>query len=225
MGRSFRGLFRLFQNHRPQPRLRRTQRATFFTEGLWNRLAADLRPGDYVLIQFGHNDGGAPDQPPARADLPGTGEETRLLAMPDGKTPDGKPELVHTYGWYIRRFVRDSKARGAHPIVLSLTVRNVWHDGKVERGLNRGQFGLWSETVANQEQVPFVDVTNIIADAYVEMGQKNVRRLFRPDWTHTTPAGADLNASLIVSGLKGIHSPVTEFLSAKGLAVPAFPTH
>lgn len=190
---------------------------TFFTEGLWNRLAAELRPGDYVLIQFGHNDGGAPDQPPARADLPGTGDGAKLLTMPDGKT-----EWVHTYGWYLRQFVRDAKARGAHPIVLSLTVRNSWRDGSVERGLNRGQFGMWAEIIAHEEQVPFLDATNIIADAYEKMGQKNVRPLFHPDGTHTTPAGGELNASLIISGLKAIRSPLTEFLSPKGRAVPPY---
>jgi len=87
---------------------------TFYNEGLWDKIATDLRAGDYVLIQFGHNDGGAPDQPPARGDLPGTGDEAKQFTMPDGKT-----ELVHTYGWYIRKFVQDAKAKGAHPIVMS----------------------------------------------------------------------------------------------------------
>src|SRR5437016_5883444 len=50
---------------------------TFLNEGLWDKLLADLNPGDYVLIQFGHNDGGAPDQPPFRGDLPGTGDESQ----------------------------------------------------------------------------------------------------------------------------------------------------
>src|SRR5579871_936836 len=184
---------------------------TFLNEGLWNRIVAELRPGDYVLIQFGHNDGGAPDQPPARADLPGIGNETMRFATADGRT-----ELIHTFGWYIRKFVQDVKAKGAHPIVLSLTVRNVWRNGKVERGLGKGQFGKWSEAVANEEGVPFLDVTNIIADAYESMGEKQVKPLFTPDRTHTTHAGADLNASLIVAGLKGSGSPLTQFLSAKG---------
>lgn len=187
---------------------------TFFNEGWWNRLADDLRPGDYVLIQFGHNDGGAPDKFPLRADLPGTGEETTRVTTADGKT-----ELVHTYGWYIRRFIRDARTKGANPIVLSVTVRNSWQDGKVERGLNQGRFSRWAETVAQEEQAPFVDVTNILAGAYEKMGPRAVRRLFLPDYTHTTPAGADLTASWIVAGLKGIQSPLTRFLSAKGQSV------
>src|ERR1035438_4938944 len=35
---------------------------TFVTEGLWEKVRAELKPGDYVFVQFGHNDGSAPDQ-------------------------------------------------------------------------------------------------------------------------------------------------------------------
>jgi rhamnogalacturonan acetylesterase len=189
---------------------------TFFNEGLWNRVLASLKPGDYVLIQFGHNDPGAPDQPPFRADLPGIGDESMKVILPGGKT-----ELVHTFGWYLRKFVRDAECKGAHPVVLSVTVRNSWTNGKVERGLHGGVFSRWSREVAEGENIPFVDATNIIADAYEKMGRKKVVALFLPDCTHTTQAGADLTARLIVAGLKGIHSPLADFLSEKGRLVEA----
>ena len=57
---------------------------TFFDEGLRKRVLEELKPGDHVLIQFGHNDGGI--QPTGRADLPGTGDETKQSTIPDGKT-------------------------------------------------------------------------------------------------------------------------------------------
>jgi lysophospholipase L1-like esterase len=191
---------------------------TFLNEGLWDKLLADVKSGDYVLIQFGHNDGGAPDQPPARGDLPGTGDASQTFTMPDGKT-----ELVHTFGWYIRKFVADTQAKGAHPIVLSPTVRNIWQNGGVERGTGTGRFGKWSQQVADAEKVPFLDATNIIADTYERMGEEKVTPLFPVDHTHTNQAGADLNASLIVAGLKGIRSPLAQLLSAKGQAVVAAP--
>ena len=55
---------------------------TFLTEGRWERVLAQLKPGDFVIIQFGHNDGGAPDdrQRP-RGSLRGTGEETREIEI------------------------------------------------------------------------------------------------------------------------------------------------
>jgi lysophospholipase L1-like esterase len=191
---------------------------TYLSEGLWDKLLADMKSGDYVLIQFGHNDGGAPDQPPARGDLPGTGDEAQALTMSDGKT-----EVVHTFGWYIRKFVTDAKAKDAHPIVLSPTVRNIWKDGKVERGTGSGHFGKWSQQVADAENVPFLDATNTIADAYEKMGEEQVRPLFPIDHTHTSQAGADLNAALIVAGLKGMRSPLAQLLSAKGQTVTATP--
>jgi lysophospholipase L1-like esterase len=190
---------------------------TFLKEGLWDKVIADVKAGDYVIIQFGHNDGGAPDQKPFRGDLPGVGEETR-----DITDQDGKPETIHTFGWYIRKFVQDTKAKGAHPIVMSLTVRNIWKDGRVERG--SGQFGEWSQKVAEAEKVPFVDLTNIIADAYEKLGEAKVKELFPEDHTHTSPVGADMNAAFVVAGLKGIKSPLAPFLSAKGEAVPAAPS-
>jgi lysophospholipase L1-like esterase len=131
--------------------------------------------------------------------------------------------VVHTFGWYIRKFVIDTKAKGANPIVLSPTVRNIWQDGNVERGTGSGRFGKWSQQVADAEKVPFLDATNIIADAYEIMGQTQIIPLFPVDHTHTGQAGADLNASFIVAGLKGMRSPLAQLLSDKGAAVVAAP--
>jgi len=50
--------------------------------------------------------------------------------------------------------------------------------------------------------VEFIDLTTIIANKYEELGQQKVLLLFGPDHTHTSPAGAKLNADLVVAGLK-----------------------
>src|SRR5947209_4097845 len=95
---------------------------TFLTEGLWDRVLADMKAGDFVLIQFGHNDAGAiNDASRARGSLPGLGEE----AVEIDNLLTHKHEVVHTFGWYVRRFIADARAKGARPIVLSLTVRNI----------------------------------------------------------------------------------------------------
>jgi lysophospholipase L1-like esterase len=188
---------------------------TFVKEGLWDKLIADVKSGDYVIIQFGHNDGGKPDEKPFRGDLPGIGDESQDFTI------EGKPETIHTFGWYIRKFVDETKAKGAHPIVMSLTVRNIWKDGHVERG--SGQFGKWSQQVAEAEKVPFIDLTGIIADAYDKMGETQVKELFPADHTHTSQHGADMNAAFVIAGLKGIKSPLVNYLSAKGEAVAAVP--
>ena len=190
---------------------------TFHKEGLWEKLATDLKPADFVLIQFGHNDGGPPDKDKARGDLPGIGDESQDLTM-----PDGKHETVHTFGWYLRKYVNDSKRKGARPILLSPTLRNIWKDGQVEHEL--GSFGKWTREVAEAEHVPFVDASRVIGERYQKMGPDDVKALFPEDHTHTSAAGAELNAALIVAGLRALgDSPFDRFLSAKGLAVAAYP--
>lgn len=182
---------------------------TFLTEGLWERVLQDVKAGDFVLIQFGHNDGGALDTGRARGSLPGSGEETKEIT----KT-DGSKEVVHTFGWYNRRFISDVKAKGATPVLLSLTVRNIWKDGRVERG--SGKFREWTEEIARAEGVAFVDVTRIIADRYEALGQEKVKTLFGPDHTHTSPEGAEFNAAAVVAGLKGLKGdPLGKYFSAR----------
>ena len=90
-----------------------------------------------MLIQFGHNDGGPPDQDRARGSLPGLGDESKEFTLPNG----GK-EVVYTFGHYLRRHHRGFQGRGRDPVVLGLTVRNIWKEGKVERG--SGSSAPWS---------------------------------------------------------------------------------
>ena len=197
---------------------------TFITEGLWTKLLEQVKPGDYVLIQFGHNDGGSINRPPpgsteplrARGSLPGLGDETEEI----DNVITQKHEVVHTFGYYMRTMIEEARNRGAAPVVLSLTVRDRWKDGKVERG--PGEYSKWSDEVARQEDVAFVDVTSIIAEHYEQMGQEAVKKLFPRDFVHNGPAGAELNAGWVVAGLKALpHSPFDRWLSAKGGAVPA----
>jgi lysophospholipase L1-like esterase len=188
---------------------------TFITEGLWDKVLSEMKRGDFVLIQFGHNDAGKiNDETRARGSLPGTGEETQEIDNLLTK----KHEVVHTYGWYMRRMIAETKAKGAVPIVFSLTVRNIWKEGRIERG--SGKFGQWAEEVAKSQNAEFIDLTTIIADRYEELGQEKVQPLFGPDHTHTSPAGAELNAELVVAGLKTLkHNPMGRYFSARGKAV------
>jgi len=188
---------------------------TFITEGLWDKVLSEIKKGDFVLIQFGHNDAGAiNDALRARGSLAGIGEETQEIDNLLTK----KHEVVHTYGWYMRKMIADTKAKGATLIVLSLTVRNIWKDGQVERG--PGKFGQWAGQIAKSQQVTFIDVTTLIADRYEELGEAKVKELFATDHTHTSPAGAELNASLVVAGLKMLsRKPLNRYLSEKGTAV------
>ena len=194
---------------------------TFITEGLWGQLVAGIRPGDIVLIQFGINDAGAlNDEPPpplrARGSIPGLGDETKEIDNVITK----RHEVVHTYGWYMRKMVADVKDKGAKPVVLSTTVRNIWKDGRIERGA--GRYGAWAAQVAKEADVPFIDLANLVADQLEPMGQDKVKALYPRDHTHFNAAGADLHAAAVVAGLKGLpRSPIAGTLSAKGETVAA----
>jgi lysophospholipase L1-like esterase len=197
---------------------------TFITEGLWDQLLAEVKVGDYVLVQFGHNDGSPvneddsvpPEKRRSRGSLAGLGEESLEI----DNVVTGKHETVRTFGWYIRKMIAEVKARGATPILVSLTVRNLWNEGVVERG--SGRYRQWDRELAQAADIPFVDLTRLIADAYQQLGEGKVKALFSTDHTHTNVAGADFNAAQVVAGLKGIRKgPFGAFLSAKGEAVVA----
>jgi lysophospholipase L1-like esterase len=189
---------------------------TFFTEGLWEELRSQLRAGDVVLIQFGHNDGGKINDPRrARGSLPGLGDERREI----DNQQSHQHEVVHTFGWYLERMISDTREQGAIPILLSLTVRNIWNGDSVERG--SGHYGEWARDLARSENVAFIDLTSLIADVYEQMGPESVAVLFPRDHTHTSDRGALLNARLAVQGFKGLREEIwSPWLSVEGRMVP-----
>ncbi|UOQ70418.1 rhamnogalacturonan acetylesterase [Hymenobacter cellulosilyticus] len=170
---------------------------TFVAEKRWRVVDSLLRPGDFLLLQFGHNEGSPPDTTKAgrRGVLRGTGEETKELTWPDGRR-----ETVHTYGWYLRQFIRQAKAKGATPIVASMIPRNQWQDGRVKRASS--DFGGWAREVARQENVAFIDLNELTAAKYDQLGPEAVAKLFAGDHTHTNEAGALLNATSVVEGIR-----------------------
>jgi lysophospholipase L1-like esterase len=181
---------------------------TFIKEGRWDRVLSTLKKGDFVLMQFGHNEGSRPDTSRAgyRGVLRGIGEDTVQLTW-----PNGTPETVHTYGWYIRKFVRDAKAKGATPIVLSMIPRNEFREGKVMRADK--DYGLWAKQIADEEGVMFIDLNAITADKYDAWGPEKVKTFFPGDHTHTNQGGARENAVSIVDGIKANpKNPLNQYL-------------
>jgi lysophospholipase L1-like esterase len=176
-----------------------TSTRTYRALGLWQRVLADMKPGDFVLIQFGSNDASpVNDALRARGTLPGNGEETQEIDNLRTK----QHEVVHTYGWYLRQFIEEAKAKGAASvIVLSPDPKNVWKDGKVGRSPT---FNTWAKAAADQEGVPFLDIDEAIAQKYDARGQESVTRELYPEGEteHTDWAGAILNARTIVEGIR-----------------------
>jgi rhamnogalacturonan acetylesterase len=170
---------------------------TFIKEGRWDKVLSGLQKGDYVMMQFGHNEGSRPDTSKAgyRGVLKGTGEDTVELTW-----PDGSKEVVHSYGWYIKKFISDAKAKGATPIVLSMIPRNEFRDGKVQRASN--DYGKWARESAEQAGAFFVDLNAITADKYDDWGAEKVKQFFPGDHTHTNKEGAAVNAASVAEGIR-----------------------
>jgi lysophospholipase L1-like esterase len=227
---------------------------SYVSQGHWDVALEIIKPGDYVLIQWGHNDGGinlpgatpipdagsppssagrggdaglppgaTPPAPPPGAvprgpnvsgSLPGIGEETLDVTNPR----TGKVETVHTYGWYLRKYIAGVRAKGATPILCSLVPRKIWDNGKIVR--QTSTYRGWAQQVAEQEHIGFVDLNEIIARRYDALGQAAVDPLFGDPHTHTTMAGAVLSAECVVSGLRALpHHPLDKYLSPKGKAI------
>jgi len=185
-----------------------TSSRTFLTGGNWDKVMAELKPGDFVIMQFGHNDNGPLDDASrARGTIKGVGDESKEIENPILK----KREVVHSYGWYLRKYIADTKAKGARPIVCSLIPRKIWKDGKIERGTK--SYGGWAEAVAKSEGVAFVDLNGIIADKYDGMSELKVEALFADPHTHTSRAGAELNAQCVIEGLRRLkEDPLAGFI-------------
>ena len=181
---------------------------TFLNEGRWDQVYNSLQPGDYVLLQFGHNDIGPIDKDRMRGTIPGTSDSTRVYRM----EKSGNYELVYTFGWYLRKFIHDVREKGATPIILSLTPRNEWKDGKIERRNNT--YGKWYREVAEKEGVDFVDVHNITADFLDKKcgSKEKAQKYYKRDHTHTSKLGALNNAQSVKKGLKKTESTLKKYL-------------
>jgi rhamnogalacturonan acetylesterase len=176
-----------------------TSSRTFRSKGLWDSVLVKMKPGDYVIMQFGHNDSSPLDDTArARGTIKGNGDESKEIFNPILK----KQEIVYSYGWYIRQFVKETKAKGGIPIVCSLIPRNSWKDGKI----NRDKYAEWAQQAATQEKAYFIDLNKLIADEYDVVGSVKVNEsYFGPkDGTHTIEVGAKFNSVKVVEGIKSI---------------------
>lgn len=172
---------------------------TFFTEGRWQEILEALKPGDFVIIQFGHNDVGPPDERSKfRGSLKGIGDESETITRPDGGS-----EIVHTYGWYLRQMAASAREKKARVILCSpIPHKKFDHQGKPVRDWDGWR--QWVETCAKQEHAAFVDLADIIGDEYDKLDQVTIEGFFADKGTHTNAEGARFNAKAVIAGLRGI---------------------
>lgn len=187
---------------------------SYLREGRWDKVYNALQPGDFVLIQFGHNDICPITDKKERGVIPGTADTCHVYQM----ETDGRYEVVYSFGWYLRKFIDDVREKGATPILLSLTPRNEWPTGKIER--RNDTYGRWYREVVSETGVDFVDIHNISADFLdKKFAGKNPEKCkqkasiyFNNDHTHTSLIGAQMNAKSLAKGLKQLHHPLANYL-------------
>ena len=198
---------------------------TFIKEGLWDAVYQNLKPGDFVTIQFGHNDICPITDAKARGVISGTADTCHVF-----KLDNGDYEVVYSFGWYLKKMIDDCREKGATPILVSLTPRNEWPGGKVER--RDDSYGKWYREVVAETGVEFVDVHNISADfldkkfavkqlpqdkekakaKMAELKEKAGAKYFKKDHTHTSKLGAQMNAQSFARGLRQNKSPLAQYL-------------
>lgn len=189
---------------------------SFQYEGRWEKVLAELKKGDFVLIQFGHNDVGKYDDPAAkdRPAIHGEGDETAEVTR-----LDKKKETVHTFGWYMRKYGNDARAKGATAIFCSMVPHKDWDNGKIVRK-ERETFVRWTASAANATGAAFINLNEIVALEFEKLGAEEVELLFADKRTHSTPAGALLNAEMVIAGMRALKFPkFTRYYSEKGRAI------
>lgn len=177
-----------------------------FYDNNWVSVRDRIRKGDYVIIQFGHNDVAPLGTGRARGTLDGTGDKAQKVVL----EKNGRSVDVYPYGYYIRMMVRQARMRGATPIVISPTPLNRWKDGKVSR--YDETFNEWCREVAEQEGVLFIDINELIAREYDAMGEETARKDYFADSVHTREKGARLYCETIARALKESKSPISKFV-------------
>ncbi len=185
---------------------------TFFTEGRWKEILDAIKPGDFVLIQFGHNDVGPLDaRGKFRGSVKGIGEEVEKVTKPDGSI-----EEVRSYGWYLREMARSAREKKAKVILCSPVPHKKFdRDGKFVH--DWADYRGWVETCARTERAAYLDLAELIARAYDKLDQATIEGWFADKGTHTNAEGSLFNARQVVAGLRAVPTaPLDGYLNEAG---------
>jgi lysophospholipase L1-like esterase len=165
---------------------------SFFEEGRWSEIYRSLKPGDVVMIQFGHNDASV-----------SKGE--RYTSLPG-------------YKEFLRLYVNQSREKGAIPVLITPVARNYpWEDGRL--GNTHGDYPDGMRAVADELGVFLIDLTALSMEFFTEKGQDYVTTTYfmnfppglyeaypdgSKDNTHFQPAGAAAIAALVFDAMKDL---------------------
>ncbi|KAJ6072199.1 hypothetical protein N7499_010213 [Penicillium canescens] len=150
---------------------------SYTREGRFDAIAAVVQSGDWVVIEFGHNDGGSLSTTDnGRTDCGGTGSETCST------TYNGVAETVLTFPAYLEKAAKTFKAKGANVLISSQTPNNPWETGTFTYSPSR--FVEYARLAAEVAGVSYVDHGAYVADRFETLGLTTVDSYFPLDHTH-----------------------------------------
>lgn len=162
---------------------------SFLDEGRFEAVKEALRPGDFLLIQFGHNDE-KPDE--ARHTDPDTAFRDNL-----------------------RLFVRTAKAADAYPVLITPIARRLFDEAGNFKPGSHGAYPAAVMAVAEEERIPCIDLTAATENFLASLGDSQSRPLFvwPKDNTHLKYEGAVRMAGFLADGLCALGAPYCELLA------------
>ena len=154
---------------------------SFIDRGLWDKVYNALQPGDYVFIQFGHNDAKADD-------------------------PERYAPAFGAYQDNLRTFIRGARAKGATPVLLTPVARRWFKEGKLDRNCHT-DYPAAMKQVAQEEGVTLLDMTTKTLDWLEGLGDEPSKAYFmistgKDDNTHTIARGARKVTELVCEALQ-----------------------
>lgn len=170
---------------------------TFISEGLWKSVIDEAKEGDYIFIQFGHNDEAK--------------EKGERYATPD------------TFRMNLKRFITEAREKKAIPVLFTPVSRRKFDkEGKALE--THAEYALYVKEVAQQQNALFIDLDTKSRELYQQFGTEHSKLLFlqlkpgehpnypdgREDNTHFSELGARLIAQLVLKELKGLNIELTE---------------
>jgi lysophospholipase L1-like esterase len=163
----------------------------FLKERRWDKVLDSIKPGDYVLIEFGTND--------SKAHGPQN-------IYPNQDFSETYAPAETTYRELLRKFVADAKKRGAQPVIISPSARqnDVTAQGSLSAYANAAM------ATAKEIGVPFINLNAMGAKINVALGDEAARQF--NDRTHHVEYGAYLQAKCIVEGIKQNQLPLAKYI-------------
>ena len=184
---------------------------SFTNEGRFQAIVDVVQPGDIVVIEFGHNDGGSLSTTDnGRTDCFGDGTQT-CISPTTGET-------VYTFVFYEVQAGKALMAKGANVIFSSQTPNNPWEGGSFVYSPNR--FVGYAQTAAKAIGAQYVDHGQYVANEFERLGLTTVDAFFPNDHTHTSPAGAQVVAAQFVKGVLCANDALAPFVVNSTSSIP-----